>query len=246
MQRRYLLSTCALVSALAAQPGHAFDQIKWNWTLDADSNIHVDVDVDIKVDPTGVAIVEVDQVYHGRLDSVATIDWVVNEPGPGASRYGPDDLPAVENTAAAIGNVSTIESQVAVLADVNQSTDAGGFILCGPYGGGCSYHSIPTEFTAMASVHGVSNASVDNTAQVVGNSSSITVDPRTNSDGVVIANVAQFANLDATAHAHVSGVEVSGYSGLGLEELDRPLVSNTAVAVGNVSTITVLTGSLAE
>ncbi|MGF1625726.1 MAG: hypothetical protein ACFCVH_12660, partial [Alphaproteobacteria bacterium] len=65
-------------------------------------------------------------------------------------------------------------------------------------------------------------------------------------DNFLMANVNQYANFDGSANALVAGVFISGYNNLGLEDLGRAIVSNTAVAVGNVTSITVLDGSLAD
>lgn len=275
-------SAAVLITGLASSAS-AFEKIHWEWDLDAKTNINVDVDVDIKIDPAGATIVEVDQVFKGDLDAKAVVVGVVNDPlveydgkghWVGWTWYPPqqvaidavENLPAVENTAAAIGNAATIESQVSVMADINQSVSDNDW-----YGG--------ANFNADAAVLGVFNASVENTAQVVGNSASITLDPAltdpsgttgevggggscypfpypgcggsgggngVDSDNFLMANVNQYANFDGSANALVAGVFISGYDNLGLDTLGRAIVSNTAVAVGNVVSIKVLDGALAE
>ncbi len=180
MQRKLLLSATALaLTAGMASSALAFDRSKWEWELDADTEIDVDVDVDIKIDPAGATIVEIDQDFKGDLEANAVVIGVVNDPDTDSKHGGhhgwggwnnePDVEtasiePTVDNVAAAIGNSASIESQVSVQADIDQKVSDN------------DWHG-EAEFDANAVVGLVFNASVDNTAQVVGNSVSITLDP---------------------------------------------------------------------
>jgi len=248
MKRSYVLSAAsaiALATGLANSPAMAFDKVWWDWYLDVDTKVDVKVDVDIKVDPSGAVISETVQVFHGNLDADAVVKGVYNDPPHGSYWHpvvldGAADLPEVSNVAAALGNSNSIQSEVSVQSDVYQSTDGGS--TCWGY----FCYSSPADLSANAQVSWVTNASVSNTAQAIGNSNSITVDPATPDDALVISNVEQSAYLNASAYASVSHVYVSGYDDLGTGDFDlnRPLVSNAAIAAGNINTITVVVGSI--
>jgi hypothetical protein len=290
--QRFLLTTASVIALVTgASSAMAFDHVHWDWDLDAKTDIDVDVDVDIKIDPSGATIVEVDQDFKGDLNADAHVIGVINDPKGGDNHHpttygffppGPPpapakldavtELPSVENVAAAIGNATSVESEVSVQADIEQSVKDNDWDWSG------------AQFTADASVVGVVNASVDNAAQAIGNSVSLTLDPAVVEDGIsgeadgsnpgfgfpcwrncgpnphpeqgdgidtnafLMANIDQYANFDGSANAFVGGVYVAGYKNLGLDDaaIARPLVSNSAVAVGNTVSITVQTGSLLD
>ena len=246
MKRSYVLagaSAIALATSLAAPSAQAFDKVWWDWNLDVDTKVDVNVDVDIKIDPSGAVISETNQVFHGNLDADAVVKGVYNDP-PSGNWWNPivldgaADLPEVSNVAAALGNSNSIQSEVSVQSDVYQSTDGGvGCYWC---------YALPANLSANAQVSHVTNASVSNAAQAIANSNSITVDPATADDALVISNVEQSAYANASAYASVSHVYVSGYDDLGTgdNDLNRPLVSNAAIAAGNINTITVVVGSI--
>lgn len=89
----------------------------------------------------------------------------------------------------------------------------------------------PGTVTALSDVEGILNASVDSAATAVANNKSITLVAVTPADAVLIGDVTQFAYMDVAAISNVQRVVVTGYTGLG--QLDRPLVSSVATAVGN-------------
>jgi hypothetical protein len=246
MKRSYVLagaSAIALATSLAAPSAQAFDRVWWDWTLDVDTKVDVNIDVDIKVDPSGAVISETDQYFKGTLSAEAVVKDVDNDP-KGYYLDGISDLPEVTNVAAALGNSNSIQSEVSVQSDVQQTAI------------GTAYYG--ADLSATARVANTSDVSVSNAAQAIGNSNSITVDPATTggpsycywcsspNDQLIISNVEQTAYVDANAYASVYGVEVSGYDNLGSGDnyLNRPLVSNAAIAAGNINTITLVVGSI--
>jgi hypothetical protein len=108
----------------------------------------------------------------------------------------------------------------------------------------------PAEIEATSRVGYIVNASVDSSATAVANNLSVNlksdVDGGTNCDTgcydrlsnhVVIADITQFAYANVSAVSEVRGVSVDNYRSLG--EIDRPLVSSVATAVGNNVSINV-------
>ncbi|HIC79942.1 MAG TPA: hypothetical protein EYH07_16170 [Kiloniellaceae bacterium] len=111
----------------------------------------------------------------------------------------------------------------------------------------------PSEISAVSQVDDILNASVDSAATAVANNKAITVDAKVADDAVVMGDITQFAYANTSALSRVGtnfcefdcfgaqpyGVEVNNYTNLG--QLDRPLVSSVATAVGNNLSITVST-----
>ena len=95
----------------------------------------------------------------------------------------------------------------------------------------------PSQITATSTVSDILNATVDSAATAVANNLSISLDPATPSDAVLIADVVQFAYANVTASSSVTGVDLNNYTNLGV--LDRPIVSSVATAVGNNKSISV-------
>lgn len=93
------------------------------------------------------------------------------------------------------------------------------------------------EVSAFSGVFDIENASVDSSATAVVNNKSITIEPATPDDGVLVADVTQFGYMDVSATSIVSNVSLNNYNSLGM--LDRPIVSSVATAVGNNLSINV-------
>ena len=117
------------------------------------------------------------------------------------------------------------------------------------------------EVTADAIIDGslnedgiaIENASVENAATAVGNNFSVNVDAITPGDAFVVADSTQFNYANTSATALVDGVTVDNYAGLGaagfgnaldLDDVQTPIISNVATAVGNNSSITVTSPSV--
>lgn len=240
MKKALLCTVSAITLTTGLSAGAmAFDKVDWDWQLDAETKVDVKVDVDIYVDPNGAAIVEIDQDFKGDLDAKATVVGVFNDPADGGGHKwnwnddGLDaatELPSIENVAAAIGNVASIESEWSVQAHIDQDVQ----------GDSGYYGSSPADIDADATVLFVLNSSVENTAQAIGNSASITLDPATADEAFLMADISQSAHMNGSATATVGGVFVEGYSGLG----ETVLVDNTAIAVGNIANVTVVNGVL--
>lgn len=94
----------------------------------------------------------------------------------------------------------------------------------------------------------IQNASVENAATAVGNNFSTNLEAISGSDAFLVADSTQFNYANTTATATVDGVAVDNYTGFGdagfgnaLDDVSvqTPVISNTATAVGNNSSITV-------
>ena len=253
MKKTLLCTVSAItLSSGLATGAMAFEKVDWDWKLDADTDIKVDVDVDIKVDPNGAVIVEIDQDFKGDVDAKAVVIGVINDPGDGPKGNhkwdwkghndaldGATQLPAVENLAAALGNSASITSEYSVQAHIDQNVSGDGRGYCRGYycyGGGAA------EITADAATAIVVNATVENTAQAIANNASITLDPYSQDEAFLMADITQWAHANVSASALTAGVFISGYNNLGLDTLGRAIVDNTAIAAGNVANITLVNG----
>lgn len=111
----------------------------------------------------------------------------------------------------------------------------------------------PAEISAVSQVDDILNASVDSAATAVANNKSLKVEAKVRDDAVVMGDITQFAVANVSALSQVGtdfcdrdcfgaqayGVQVNNYTNLG--QLDRPLVSSVATAVGNNLSISVST-----
>jgi len=95
----------------------------------------------------------------------------------------------------------------------------------------------PSQISATSTVSDILNATVDSSATAVANNMSISMEPKSPGDSVLIADIVQFAYADVTATSSVSNVSLNNYTNLGV--LDRPIVSSVATAVGNNKSISV-------
>ncbi|MEZ5918543.1 MAG: hypothetical protein R3D66_01005 [Alphaproteobacteria bacterium] len=110
------------------------------------------------------------------------------------------------------------------------------------------------EVTANASVYDINNATVENTATAVGNNISIDIAAATPADAFLVADLTQFNYANTTATANVSNVSLDNYTGFGEAGFGNcggcvidglhdgpqvPIISNTATAVGNNTSIKV-------
>ena len=97
---------------------------------------------------------------------------------------------------------------------------------------------VPSQISATSTVSDILNASVDSAATAVANNLSVSMEPKSAGDSVMIADIVQFAYANVTATSSVSNVSLNNYTNLGV--LDRPIVSSVATAVGNNKSITVV------
>jgi hypothetical protein len=97
----------------------------------------------------------------------------------------------------------------------------------------------PAQIEATSTVSDILNASVDSAATAVANNLSVSIEPKTLGDSVLIADIVQFAYANVSATSSVSNVSLNNYTNLG--NLGRPIVNSVATAVGNNKSITVMT-----
>jgi hypothetical protein len=168
------------------------------------------------------------------------------------------ELPEVVSTATAVANNSSITSSVAVEMHEGQFAfdtcrECGGTVgIDGLYGATYNTHTnlalaltyaasfgliAPADITATSWVFNILNATVDSTATAVANNKSITIEPATPGDALLMADITQFAYANVSAYSQVNNVNVYNYTNLGV--LGRPLVNSVATAVGNNLNITV-------
>ena len=100
----------------------------------------------------------------------------------------------------------------------------------------------PAQIEATSTVSDILNASVDSAATAVANNLSVSIEPKTPGDSVLIADIVQFAYADINASSSVSSVSLNNYTNLGL--LSGPIVNSVATAVGNNKSITVMTAPI--
>ena len=167
-----------------------------------------------------------------------------------------DQLPLVEIAATAIGNVETIDSDVAVLVHEGQFVLGDGNNGYLPYWlNGKNEHTqladallylaikgdlVKANIEANAGSYFITQAQADIDATAIANLHTINVDAADPiNDGIVIADITQFAYADVSANAYLGTHLVYNYNDLG--KLKDALTSVTATAIGNISTITVCT-----
>jgi hypothetical protein len=158
------------------------------------------------------------------------------------------ELPEVVSTAVAVANNSSIESNVAIELHEGQFAWGDGAppveaLLHFDTGNshtdlllsalvGIQFGTMQKGLVYSESLVGnILNATVDSSATSVVNNKTITLDARTNSDALLMADITQFGYMDAVAYSSVGNVSLNNYHSLGL--LDRPIVSSVATAVGN-------------
>ena len=182
---------------------------------------------------------------------------------PPGEAIGPFDavtqLPEVVSAATAVGNNSSIESNVMVevhegqflfgSGDVGPLEAAVGGLALGALDIDNTNHAVgaalllgaafgalePANISAVSQVSNILNASVDSAATAVGNNKSITIDARTNPDAILMGDVTQVALANVSAQSSVRNVSLNNYMNLGTLEaqLNRPIVNSVATAVGN-------------
>ena len=96
----------------------------------------------------------------------------------------------------------------------------------------------PSQITATSTVSDILNASVDSAATAVANNLSISIEPKTAGDAVLLADIVQFAYANVNATSSVNNVSLNNYTNLG--SLTRPIVNSVATAVGNNKSISVM------
>lgn len=199
---------------------------------------------------------EVDQMPNINGTVTATIDLGEVEIPATASLDAVTELPSIVSAATAVSNNLSITTDVALQLHSGQFlVGEGSGESSGPayYGTGNSSLTIAaalaslalngdlvkSEVKATSTVSDILNATVDSSATAVGNNLSVSVEPVSASNALLIGDVTQFAFADVTAKSTVKDITISNYTGLG--NLTRPVVNSVATAVGNNASITVKT-----
>lgn len=324
-------ASLAAITLMVSGPARAFDDVDWRWDLKVHEHVSVNVDVDINIDPTGLVLVEAQQINIGDVKAKSIISGVYNnQPSSGGTvdlgstdiqfHYGlggaliedgfkspnvtagnvnetdqqPNingtvtatvdlgtvevpataalnaeaNLPSVISAATAVGNNLSVTSEVGTQLHVGQfafgdgnsspSVQFGG----GGYHGGGNHHGggsnnsnltladtltdlvmggdlVKANIKATSKVSDILNATVDSSATAVGNNLSVSVEPVSAANAMVMADITQFSFADVKAKSKVTDVTINNYSGLG--SVTRPIVNSVATAVGNNASISVKT-----
>lgn len=320
-------ASLAALTLFVAAPAHAFDDVDWRWDLKVKERVNVDVDVDVNIDPTGLVLVEAQQINIGDVKSKSIISGIYNnQPTTGGTvdlgttdiqfHYGlggaliedgfkspnvtagsvnetdhsPNingtvtatvdlgtvevpatqslnaeaHLPSVIGAATAVGNNQSIASEVGTQLHVGQfafgdgnsspsNRSGGGRHGGGNHGGGNSNLTlsktladavmdgdlVKANVNATSKITDILNATVDSSATAVGNNLSVSVEPVSAANAMVMADITQFSFANVSAKSKVTDVAINNYSGLG--SLTRPVVNSVATAVGNNASISVKT-----
>lgn len=159
------------------------------------------------------------------------------------------DFIADEDPAVAASNLSTLLSFTPNLGNTHTS-GAAYLTFAGALG-----MIAPSSISATSTVTSILNASVDSDATAVANNMSVELEAFTPDDALLIADITQYAYADVSATSLVDDVTVNNYTGFGaagmgpcggceLGDVQIPLVSSTATAVGNNLSVRVSSPSL--
>lgn len=230
MNKKMLLSAVSAVTLvtmqMASPAAYAFEKVEWDWYLELDVDLEIDERIDLYVDPKGATIVEVKQDFWGG-DIKARAD---------ADDIKIDDVDAdvsVSNAATAIGNGVIVETETALMAHIKQDIYADDI-------------KARAELTDVEIDDVYDNVDVSNTAQAIANLVSLTVDPACGDcDEVDVKNL--FAVVDVKQSADVNDIrataEIDDY--LDIDDVGGSVtVVNSALAAGNLVTLTVVRGSI--
>jgi hypothetical protein len=121
------------------------------------------------------------------------------------------------------------------LDGINEQYDMAALVILGAATGFVN----PANISSTATVSGILNASVANSATSVGNNAAYTINASIPGNAYMIADLTQLTIANVSSTATVSGVTVNNYTGFGsagfgnLSDPSTPLVSNSATSVGN-------------
>lgn len=231
-----LISAGSALAIMSAVPAFAFDTINWNWDADVQTNVAVDANANIDVNPSGLEMVEGDQSMSGNLAAVSTTTAVDNDLS-GLGSVSVEDVVAVETQGSSIGNNASLESDVAVNYDLNQSYGGLDVAVVDPVLGTQVTVPVPGIIVASASTSDISNATVDNDATGVANNISVDLTAGSPENGFLVGNSVQTAYADVSTTSTVGSIGFTDISGLGT--LADPGVSSVATSVGNNLSVSV-------
>jgi hypothetical protein len=178
-------------------------------------------------------------INPGGTDS-ASVDLgsiLVGDPAEALVLDAELELPEVVSSATAVGNASSVRSEVKT--DIHEAQVLFGTGEVGDLSGALASLTFltPAQVSATSQVNDIFNATVDSNATAVGNLKSIEVAAATPDDAILIADVKQFSYADVSALSNVYDVEINNYDNLAA--IDRPIVSSVATAIGNNLSVTV-------
>lgn len=269
---RGTVAVIALATALGgAAPALAFDTVNWTWNLtrtDTSTNSSTST---LTALPTGDMAVQARQIYVGDVraeaDATASIAPVSGTP------LDATNIGHVESQAAAYANVYTAASEVPLSVDIGQyhvgnidplsgatpsapdptATNANYAYSNSLIADSASGLFAPHDTSALATATGVVDATASSNARAVSNTATLelaatpaealTGDPTVGyvTNALMSADLTQLSmgRTDALAVTSVSMTNVGSFT-----DLDRPIASASATAIGNLGTAVTRIGTL--
>ncbi len=224
--------------ASQAVPANAFDEVTWIWNADVTTTIDTAVTATTDIAPTGLEQVENEQLSLGTMTSISAVTAIDN--ALLATLTGPapvTDLAEISSSATSMGNNGSLESDVSVAFDSQQSFAGVELAVSAPLVGDLADLSLPGLITSTASSIGVLNAAVDNSATGVANNFQVALETTSDQDAFAVGNNVQTSLATVLSTSTVDAVSFAGFADLGT--LDSPVVDSSALAVGNNLSVTV-------
>ncbi len=241
----------AALSLATSSPVLAFDRVSWSWDAAIVETVTKNVDIRIDIAPTDMTMVESLQVHFGNVVATTEVTDITNNQASPGGTAGIDgitipatDLGSVTSAATAVANNLGVDSDTALQLHIGQFAAGGGS------GDGQGPSVAPTGNSnlsvaaflgslvlegalqkaivrAASTVDSVVNATVESAATAVANNVGVRMAP----NGMILADMLQFANADVSAWSSVANVRLANYTGLG--SLPSPIVISIATAIAN-------------
>ncbi|QSV17654.1 hypothetical protein [Photobacterium ganghwense] len=225
------LAVLITFSGVTSFSAHAFDSVYWEWNANVDTSVTQTVTANTDLIPTGLTMVENEQLMLGTVTSISSVTGVENISLDPLLSYSLDDLAKIESTATAVGNNASIESDVKTDVDSSQTFGGVDATLATGLTGTLADITLPGIVSATSTVIGTINASVDSSATAVANNLAIDLTTTSGQDAFLVANNTQTSVANVNSLSTVDVAVVTGYSDLGT--LADPFVSSVATSVGN-------------
>lgn len=231
--RRIAVSVIAL---FAAVPAMAFDTVTWNWNADVVSSVTTSAISEIAVAPTGLQQVESEQITLGDFAATSTSNLIANDI-VSLSGVALNDVLAVETLATAVGNNASLESDVSMQFDVNQTYGGLDLTLGTGLTGTLADISLPGVLAATSITTGVVNSTVNSGATAVANNMTVDLLTTSGSDAFLLGNNVQTAYAVSTASSLVDGVVFTNVKDLGT--LADAGIRSVSTSLGNNFGVTI-------
>ena len=228
-----------IISAVAipvAMPALAFDTVTWNWDADVVSTVTTSAIASLTVAPTGLEQVESEQLSLGSFTATSTSNLIANDV-ISLTGLAIGDVIDVATRATALGNSGSLESDVSMQFDMNQTFGGASATLATPLTGGILDITLPGVLAASATTTGIVNGTVDSAATSVANNMTANLVTTSGSDAFLLGNSIQNAYATATSISLVDGAVFNNVSDLGT--LVNPGISSVSTSLGNNLGVTI-------